>query len=75
MPAQKLAGVTVDDEGQSCPAVAPRPDAAKVGGPAFVRSRCDRGNGLNAGTHANRTLADLPALDLEDALNSVLVEA
>jgi hypothetical protein len=30
---------------------------------------------LDAGPHADRALADLPALDLEDALHRVLVEA
>ena len=75
MPAQKLTGVTVNDEGQSCPAVAPRPDTAKVGGLAFVWCVRDRGHRFDARSHANRALTQLPALDLEDALHGVLVEA
>lgn len=75
MSAQQFAGRAVDHQGQRGPAVAPDPDPSQVCRPTFVRRGRDRGHRLDAGPHADRALADLPALDLEDPLNRVLVEA
>ena len=74
MPAQKLAGVAVDHKGQCGPAVAARPDPTQVGRPAFVRCGRHGGHRLDAGAHADRAFANLPAFDLEDALHGVLVK-
>ena len=67
--------MAINDQGQRGPAAAVRPDTAKVGGPAFAWGRGDKGHSFDAEPHADRALPDLPALDLEDALNLVLVEA
>ena len=74
MPAQKLARVAVYDEGERGPAVSTCPDPAEVRRPAFVRRGCHGRHSLDAGPHPGRPLADLQALDLEDALYGVLVE-
>lgn len=75
LPAQKLAGVAVDDQGQRRPAVPPGPDPASVGRPTLVGRLGPRGHRLDPGSHPDRPLSDLPALDLEDPLDRVLVEA
>ena len=75
MPAQKFARVAVNRQRQSGPAVAPGPNPAQVCRTALVWSCRDRWNGLDAGPHADRALADLPALDLQDTLHRVSVEA
>jgi hypothetical protein len=73
MPAQKLSGVAVDHQRQGHPAVSSRPDATKVSRPALIRRDRDRGQRLDSGPKANRALFNLPASDLEDPLNGVLV--
>jgi hypothetical protein len=75
LPAQKLTGVAVNDQSRRGPAVAASSDPAEIRRPAFVRRGCERGHRLDPWTHADRALANLPALDLEDLLHRVLVEA
>ncbi len=75
MPSQKFAGVAVDHQCQRGPAITTCPDPAEVRGPALVGRGGDRRHGLNTGPHADRPLANLPSLDLEDPLHRVFVEA
>lgn len=75
MPAQKLTGMAIDYQSQGGPAIAPRPDPAEIRRPAFVRCSGHGWHRFDAWPHADRTLANLPALDLEDSLNRVFVEA
>lgn len=58
MPAQQIAGVAVDGQGQRGPAISPRPDPAHVGRPAFVRGLGHGRDGLDAGAYANYPLTD-----------------
>jgi hypothetical protein len=74
LPAQHFSRVTVDDERQGLPAIMTCPDAAQIGRPAFVRRRCHRGQCLDSRSMPDRSLARLPAHQLEDPLNGVLVE-
>jgi hypothetical protein len=67
--------VTVDDERQGLLAVTTCPDAAQIRRPAFVRRRLYRGQHLDSRSMPNRSLTHLPAHQLEDPLNGVLVEA
>ena len=41
MPAQKLAGMAVNNQRKRCPAISPRPNAAQIRRPALVRGRGD----------------------------------
>ena len=75
MPAQQLPGMAIDHERERGPAIPAGPDAGDIRGPAFVRRRGDGWNGLDAGPHADGPLPDLPALEPEDPLHRVLVEA
>lgn len=75
MPARRLARVAVNHQRQSGPAIAPGPNPAQVCRSPLVGRGGDRGNGLDAGAHADRALANLPAFDPEDALHRVLVDA
>src|SRR5690606_39724899 len=51
------------------------PDPAQVGRPALIGCACHRRQRLDPWALANRPLAYLPALELEDALHGVLVHA
>src|SRR5574343_1136785 len=73
MPAQQFAAVAVSNKSQNGPAITACPDTAHVRGPALIRSFGYRGSGFDSGPETNRTLSDLPALDLEDPLYGVLV--
>ena len=75
MPAQKLAGMAVDHQCKRCPAISPCPNAAQIRRPALVRGRGDGRQRLDPRTHTDRSFANLPALDLEDPLNRVFIEA
>ena len=74
LPAQQFPCMAVDHERQGQPAIVAAPDPAEVRRPAFIRTRGNRGERLDPRTKANRALADLPAFDLEDPLDRVLVE-
>lgn len=74
MPAQQLTAVAVDHQRQGCPAIAARPNAARIRGPAFIERLRHRWQGLDAQAEPHRALAHLPALELEDALNGNLIE-
>lgn len=75
MPAQKLAGMAVDHQCKRCPAISPCPNAAQIRRPALVRGRGDGRQRLDPRAHTDRSFANLPALDLEDPLNRVFIEA
>src|SRR5260370_865121 len=74
VPAQQLAAVAIDHQRQRCPAITPCPHTAQISGPALVWRLGHRWQCLDARPEAHRTLAHLPALELEDALHGVLVE-
>ena len=90
MPAQKLAGVTVDHQRERRPAVLTGPDPRQIRRPVarqgiathrnvregpLVRRGSDGRNGLDTRPHPDGALANLPALELKDPLHRVLVEA
>jgi hypothetical protein len=75
VPAQQLAGMAVDHQCKRCPALSPRPNAAQIRRPAFVRNCGDGRQRLDPQAHTNWSLADLPALDLENPLNRIFIEA
>lgn len=75
VPAQMLACVAVDHQGERCPAILSGPDACQIRRPTFIRCCCDRRHGLYTWAHADSPFPDLPALDLEYSLHRVLVEA
>src|SRR6056297_327219 len=73
LPAKQFPAVAVDHERERQPAVPAAPDPAQIRGPALVRRCRYRGQRLDPWPMANRSLADLPAFDLEDPLHGVLV--
>lgn len=75
MPAQQLARVTVDHQRQRGPAILAGPDSCQVGRPPLIGRCSDGGHRLDPRSHTNRALANLPALELEDPLHRVFVEA
>jgi len=74
MPARQFAGVAVDDQRQRGPAVLSCPDPTHVRRPALIRPGRDRRDCLDPRTHADRTPANLPSLELKYPLDRVLVE-
>lgn len=74
MPAQQFAGVAVDDQRQRGPAALSCPHPTHVRRPALIRPCRDRRDCLDPRTHSDRTLANLPALELKYPLDRVLVE-
>ena len=74
MPARQFAGVAVDDQRQRGPAVLSCPDPIHVRRPALIRPGRDRRDCLDPRTHADRTFANLPSLELKYPLDRVLVE-
>ncbi len=75
LPAKQLPCMAVDHDRQCEPAIMAAPDPAEIRRPAFIRTRSNRGERLDPRPKANRALAHLPALDLEDPLDGVLIEA
>jgi len=73
VPSEQFPRVAINDQGQRGPVVPSTPDPAHVGGPSLIWGRGDRGQSLDAGPESNRLFANLPAHDLEHALNSILV--
>lgn len=73
LPAEQLAGVAVHDQGERQPAIPAGPDPTQVGCPALIRALRDRWQRLNPGSVTDGALAHLPAFELKDALNGVLV--
>ena len=73
MQSQKFSGVAVDYQRQGYPAVSSRPDTAQICRPALVRTDRYRRQCLYPGSKANRALLQLPAADMKDPLNGVLV--
>ena len=74
LPAKQFSRVTVDDEGQGLPVITARSDAAEICRPAFVRRCGDRRERLDTQSMSDGSLANLPALELEDPLDRVLIE-
>src|SRR5690625_3201756 len=73
-PAQRLSSMAVHDKGQGTPAVnGATPDARKVCCPPLIRTRGHRGQCPHPRPGSTAALAHLPALDLEQALDGVLV--
>jgi len=72
---EQFAGVAIDYQGQGQPAVTPAPDTAEIGRPALIRGCRNRRYGIDSRPIADGPLPDLPALELEDPLDRVLVEA
>ena len=68
LPAKQFSRVTVDDQRQGLPAITARPDAAEIRRPAFVRRCGHRWQRLDPWTMPDGSLANLPALELEDPL-------
>ena len=75
MPAQQLAGMAVDHQCQRCPSIPACPDPAQVRRPPLIGCLGDRRQRLDSWPEADRALSHLPALELEDALNGVFIEA
>lgn len=74
VPTQQFAAVAVDHQSQRSPPITPRPHAAQVRRPTLVGSLGHRRQRLDTRPESHRPLANLPALELEDALHGVLVE-
>ena len=74
MPARQFADEAVDDQRQRGPAVLSCPDPTHVRRPALIRPGRDRRDCLDPRTHADRTPANLPSLELKYPLDRVLVE-
>jgi len=74
MPARQFADEAVDDQRQRGPAVLSCPDPIHVRRPALIRPGRDRRDCLDPRTHADRTPANLPSLELKYPLDRVLVE-
>src|SRR5690606_21523744 len=72
---QAAAGCRSPPPGQCQPAIPAAPDPAQVGRPALIGCACHRRQRLDPRTLAHGPFADLPALELEDALHGVLVHA
>ena len=67
--------MTVHDQGEGQPAIPAAPDPAQVGRPALIRGHRPRRQRLDTRSGTDGPLADLPATNLEDPLDGVLVHA
>ena len=66
--------MAINDEGKGKPAIFTTPYPAKISSPALIRRRCNRGKSLYPWSMTYRPLSDLPALELEDPLDRILVK-
>ena len=66
--------MAINDEGKGKPAIFTTPYPTKISSPALIRRRCNRGKSLYPGSMTYRPLSDLPALELEDPLDRILVK-
>jgi hypothetical protein len=73
VPSEQFPGMAIDHQGQRSPVVPATPHSAHVRGPALIRSRRNRRKRLNPRPESDGSFADLPAHDLEHALDGVLV--
>lgn len=71
MPSEQLSAMTIHCQGQRCPAIYARPDAAQIGRPSFVRGCHHRGHRPHARTESHGLLLHLPSHQLENSLNRV----
>jgi len=74
LPAKQFSRVTVDHKSQGLPAITVRPHTAQIRRPAFVRRCGDRRQCFDTRPMPNGSLANLPAFELENPLDRVLVE-
>ena len=74
VPTKQFAGMAVDHQRQAGPAVPASPYPVQVSRPALIWRGAHRGQGLDAGSKAQRALEHLSAHQLEHTLHCVLVE-
>jgi hypothetical protein len=73
VPSEQFPGVAIDHQGQRSPVVPATPNPAHIRGTALIWSRGNRRQRLNPRPESNRSFTNLPAHDLEHALDGVLV--
>ena len=75
MPTQEFSHMTVHDDGQHSPTIPAGPDSTEVRSQTLIWGYGHRWQCLDSGSEAHWPLLALPAFELEDALDSILVSS
>ncbi len=73
VPSEQFPRVAIDHQGQRAPVIPATPYSANVRGPSLIRGKRNRRKRLNPRSESNGSFANLPAHDLEHALDGVLI--